>query len=83
MVRPRPVLFSNDWRHDSWDGLRFAYLEFLEADAVTTAVQLAGTELHGRPLKVHLFRRMRVAGQPPLSAQRVCGEPPRFCVASF
>mmetsp|Transcript_30492 Transcript_30492/g.58707 ORF Transcript_30492/g.58707 Transcript_30492/m.58707 type:complete len:222 (-) Transcript_30492:529-1194(-) len=44
----------------------FAYLEFLEADAVTTAVQLAGTELHGRPLKVSAKR----TNQPGMKAGR-------------
>ena len=31
---------------------RYAYLEFLEADAVKTAEALTGTELHGRAIKV-------------------------------
>uniref|UniRef100_A0A7S0RJ00 RRM domain-containing protein n=1 Tax=Pyramimonas obovata TaxID=1411642 RepID=A0A7S0RJ00_9CHLO len=34
----------------------FAYLEFLEVDAVQTAVALNGTELHGRPLKISAKR---------------------------
>ena len=33
----------------------FAYIEFLEADAVASAVLLADTELHGRQLKVSTF----------------------------
>eukprot|EP00976_Prorocentrum_cordatum_P075544 1181940-Prorocentrum_minimum.AAC.5 len=35
---------------------RFAYLEFLEVDAVQTAVALNGTELHGRALKISAKR---------------------------
>ena len=31
---------------------RYAYLEFLEADAVKTAEALTGTELHWRAIKV-------------------------------
>lgn len=34
----------------SWQG--FAYVEFLEADAVAAACLLADSELHGRALKV-------------------------------
>lgn len=39
----------------------FAYIEFLEADAVTTALQLAGTDLHGRAIKV-TAKRTNVPG---------------------
>ncbi len=39
----------------------FAYIEFLEADAVTNAVLLDGSELRGRNLKV-LPKRTNVPG---------------------
>ena len=34
--------------------LRYAYVEFLEVEAIPNAVELNETELHGRPLKVGL-----------------------------
>ena len=39
---------------------RFAYVEFLEVEAVQNAILLSESELHNRPLKVFILLSLRV-----------------------
>lgn len=49
----------------------FAYVEFLEADAVAAACLLADSELHGRALKV-IYRKKLWEGQVVLLFTLIC-----------
>ena len=45
----------------------FAYVEFLEQEAVQEALNLNESELHGRQIKVEIFNRFEFP-VPPLSS---------------
>jgi len=55
--------------------LRFAYIEFAEADAVPNAVTLNDSTFRGRPLKV-TAKRTNVPGQSARGRGRGRGYPP-------
>lgn len=56
----------------------FAYIEFLEADAVENALHLDNSELRGRNLKVPALNPFTPFGSLHLDNSRVGGQGPEF-----